>query len=313
MCGDARPIHSADESRVVQYSFKDVTSPPKAAVIDLLARVDRAVASFESQRAGQIPKRVLYATLLTPAPTEGYTHSTTSAVFKQHHVSKFRWGQIPWENQAIIYTEDAFPEFRQWLKDRGGHVFRVPPLLCDKARDKRYRYQFTKLQFWNLTDWDMIVYTDLDTLITGDISNLWSSCPDDYNLCTIDEPRYFEIGYTYSNGGVLLVRPKKEFYDFIIEGRRTYQNRTFLCEQDFFNFFLTNRQDGIVDPKYNTMGFDPKRTTRFQEGKILHFDLRLVNELYEGVTPAERDFVNQIIVKLDKEGAAFPDPASNTT
>ncbi|GBG33427.1 Galactinol synthase 7, partial [Hondaea fermentalgiana] len=106
---------------------------------------------------------------------KGHTHSTTPEAFKAHHVSKFVNGKIPWENQAIIYTENAFPEYRAWLKARGGHTIEVPPLFCENGRDKRYKYQFTKLQMWNLTEWDTIVYTDLDTLVTGDISQLWRS------------------------------------------------------------------------------------------------------------------------------------------
>ncbi|GBG30101.1 Galactinol synthase 1 [Hondaea fermentalgiana] len=306
---EGNTVHRVDDSIVVQYDPTHAESMERSDVRAMLESIDRDLDSFESQRKHEVPKRVLYITMLTPSPPDESTHSTTIEVFKQHHISKFAIGGIPWENQAIVYTENAFPEFRKWLEDRGGHTIEVPPLFCENGRDARYKYQFTKLQLWNLTDWDVIVYTDLDTLIMGDISTLWSSCIPGVNLCGVEETVYLPKKH-YLNGGMLIARPDATFYKYLIESRKTYDKSTFLCEQDYLNYQLTTRRIGVVDSKYNIMSFDYTRQVRFQQAKIVHYVMYQVDNLQGGITPDERDYIHEVIAKVDKIGESYPDPGA---
>ncbi|GBG35297.1 Hypothetical Protein FCC1311_115202, partial [Hondaea fermentalgiana] len=120
---ERRPTHQLKNAFVIQYD----SSKPSRSLRTILTDLDRMVGNIEAQLAGLLPKRVLYATLLTPKPETEPINSVNTDWLIQHHVSLFVNGKIPWEQQGLIYTNDALPEFRKWLEDRGGKTIEVDP------------------------------------------------------------------------------------------------------------------------------------------------------------------------------------------
>ncbi|GBG30109.1 Galactinol synthase 1 [Hondaea fermentalgiana] len=230
--------------------------------------------------------------------------------FKRHMVSKFTLGKIPWENMGIIVApgapKNAFPEFREWLVARGGHAIEVDPLLCEGGNKEKYKYQFTKLKVWSLP-YDVIVYTDLDTLVTGDISKLWSSCISGVHMCGVEEEWQLP-GEHYFNGGMFVARPNDFFYQEIINGYEKWDGWRGLCEQEFLNRYLKPERIGTLDGKYNVMSFSSNRKQLFLDAKLIHYDMIEIDGLYHKTTIEERDYVHAMIDRVKKFGERYPNP-----
>ncbi|GBG34054.1 Galactinol synthase 1 [Hondaea fermentalgiana] len=274
----------------------------RAFLQDAINDVDNRLANFMSAARQEVAKRALYATLLTPTPPHADgLHSLDLGVVERHFLSMHINGRIPWSQMGIIYTgDDPHPAIRKWLRERGGVEIKVDPLLCDveKARDRRYMYQFTKLQMWNLTDYDAIIYTDLDTFIVGDISDMWRKCDAGLIACGVDEVvrlpqrRYF-------NGGVFIAKPSHEAYRKLMQGRKRFPDAA-LCEQDFLNDFLTAQGFGSLDSRYNNMAFLENQPLPHRQGLIVHYVPEFIDKLILGNTQADKDFLFGEFDRFDK-------------
>ncbi|GBG31474.1 Inositol phosphorylceramide glucuronosyltransferase 1 [Hondaea fermentalgiana] len=288
---ETKTVHKLKDAFVIQYAPSHVPSTARADFSILFRKVDRVVDLFSAELKNRMPWHVLYATLLTPPTQEGEAVITSSAALMKHFVSQFALGKIPWKNQAIIYTENAYPEVREWLVAKGGHAIKVPSLLCPNPRGARSKYGFTKLQLFGLKDWDVVVHIDPGTIILDDITRLWRACPSEFNLCLVEEPEHKPEAH-YPNDGVLVTRPDTAFYRRIMNCRKRFSPSRTPCETDFFYRFLKPQGYGLLDPKYNMMAFDPYRRLGFVGAKIIRTDL-----LEKGGSREERSFLD---AKLDE-------------
>lgn len=116
---------------------------------------------------------------------------------------------------------------------------------------------------------DRILSLDVDTIVDGDISDLWDlPIGDEYYLSASVEPSRSEHeGYSYVNIGVALYNLKKlrdGMVDKVIEELNT--NRHTYVEQDVFNI-LCEGQILEMDPIYNSTKF----TEEVKNAKIVHY------------------------------------------
>ena len=109
---------------------------------------------------------------------------------------------------------------------------------------------------------DKILYLDGDTIIRGNLSDLWKVNLDSYVIGasiepTIDKKRRIDLGlekYPYYNSGVLLINLKKwreeNIGNKIIDFYRKNNKKMFAPDQDALNCFLKD-EIYTLSPKYN--------------------------------------------------------------
>lgn len=112
------------------------------------------------------------------------------------------------------------------------------------------------------------IYLDVDTILTGDISTLFSESIDEYPLAAVSEEFYKNNGEflkeniypeyqnpeNYFNAGVLILNIQKlienNFSDSLIETTAKYANKLNCADQDVFNIVFEDNYKKL-DFKYN--------------------------------------------------------------
>ena len=87
----------------------------------------------------------------------------------------------------------------------------VVPKLHTKSSNDRYRWLNSKLWLWNFTEYDKIVYYDLDIRIQGNPARCVSKCPESAELCASRDPvaTWPKKDPLYFNAGFLILKPNK--------------------------------------------------------------------------------------------------------
>lgn len=130
----------------------------------------------------------------------------------------------------VLLTAEVERAMAPVLQNDGCEVRVVPkianPHVNHPSFQKRLLYVFTKLNLFNMLDFDRIVYLDADTLVTANIDELFG-CGD---LCAVPRDQFF-------NAGVLVLTPRKDIYEDL------YAKRAVLTsynggEQGFLNNYF---------------------------------------------------------------------------
>lgn len=123
-------------------------------------------------------------------------------------------------------------------------------------------------------DVDRLIYLDVDTIVQGDISDLWNVDLGDYTVAAAQDvgktvdcewggiANYKELGLTadtkYFNSGVLVINPKKwreaDYSNQVITALSTYKQYVQLADQYGLNVVLANKWLEL-DPKWNWFAF----------------------------------------------------------
>ena len=120
-----------------------------------------------------------------------------------------------------------------------------------KCEDKRFtwKYTFDKLNIFNLTEYEKIVYIDTDMLITENIDHLF-----DYPAFTAasNEP-FIKDELSKFNSGVLVVEPDIEDYNNLIYIAKLFDKNELnnIGDQDVLNFYF--KRANILPKEYNVM------------------------------------------------------------
>ena len=131
-----------------------------------------------------------------------------------------------------------------YLSRSGWKICRVPliePVQPEKVLD-RFRQQFTKLVLWTWTEFERIVYLDADTLVTRDISGLFTCLPADAN----EDPASCDFAATldYADGafrkgfnmGVFALKPSlKTFTAYLELSQKDTSYDLIMAEQGMLN------------------------------------------------------------------------------
>ena len=137
------------------------------------------------------------------------------------------------EPLVAMVTPDVTPAGRTRLAGDGWTVVEVQPIDNPMAAEHRlfdrFGGVFTKLNAWNLTDYDKLVYVDADTLVLRNVDELFerrdfAAAPDFFR------PDHF-------NSGVMVLEPSRERYTAMLEAlpaTRSYDGG----DQGFLNVFL---------------------------------------------------------------------------
>ena len=141
--------------------------------------------------------------------------------------------------------------------------------------------QFTKLSLWNMTDFDAIVYLDVDTLVLGDISHLHELVADPsrtrFEFAAVADNWHGKFAYHF-NAGVLVLHPSTAVFNELLRTMTVPGNyHPTMAEQAFLNAFFQLRYlqlPVIYNVNLAMYSAYPDLWKRLQpDFKIVHFTL----------------------------------------
>ena len=153
----------------------------------------------------------------------------------RHHESMARCG---WTRQVVVPAIDSPDPGRH---DNGDHYYALGKV-------------YTKLHLWNLTQYERVLYLDLDTLPVAQFAQLFEQRLDphcDAGAMALDivavggNPQYF-------NTGVMLVLPSAELWRNLVGNVTLVPHDPALADQNFLNAYLKGRIC-FLPRKYNCM------------------------------------------------------------
>lgn len=144
-------------------------------------------------------------------------------------------------------------------------------------------------------DAEKLIYLDVDTIVQGDISELWNTDLKGHIVAAAQDvgkvvscefagvPNYLELGLTadtkYFNSGVLIINPKKWIEEDasakVIKALSDYKEHVRLADQYGLNVVLANRWLQL-DPNWNWFAFEENPSAR-----LVHFlDIKPIFSTY---------------------------------
>jgi len=134
-------------------------------------------------------------------------------------------------DRIVLVTSNVGAHSRQLLTQEGILVREMPqvhnPFMDNHLFQKRFASIFTKLLIFNMTQYHRVLYFDGDTLITGDLSNIFK-CG---KLCI----RYLDP--CYFNAGIIMTEPSQIMFSRLIEALN-YLSSYDGGDQGFLNDFF---------------------------------------------------------------------------
>eukprot|EP00005_Dracoamoeba_jomungandri_P008712 CAMPEP_0174270752 /NCGR_PEP_ID=MMETSP0439-20130205/45609_1 /TAXON_ID=0 /ORGANISM="Stereomyxa ramosa, Strain Chinc5" /LENGTH=222 /DNA_ID=CAMNT_0015360275 /DNA_START=179 /DNA_END=844 /DNA_ORIENTATION=+ len=120
------------------------------------------------------------------------------------------------------------------LREDGWKVVEVPRIKNQLM--KSYEYDsgiFTKLQLWNQTDYDKVIFLDADTLVLKNIDHLFN-CGD--GMCAyLGRPMKSMFNF---NVGVMVVKPSTELLEDMLEMVPILRSNRLRLEAGFLNIYF---------------------------------------------------------------------------
>ena len=238
--------------------------------------------AFTSEIAREERRRHAVATLLT-----------TSSYVSQAVVlgkSLLVYSHLPCTVEKIAFVpphSDLTREDHYRLSEVGWNVRRIPAISFPSrvnrhtVKHERYIPLLTKLSIFNMTAYDAILYLDSDTVVLGNI----------HELFTKDLPgmraRGMHLGWARDQGGefmartfnagVMLVIPSTPLYNRLLQFLRFGRFDTNMVEQGLLNsFFGTTQYD--IHQKFNMLSPTPMQNATLYQG--IKDDIRIFHSTY---------------------------------
>ena len=122
-------------------------------------------------------------------------------------------------------------------------VKNIPPPL--QGTWSHFIHQFTKLTLWNMTEFDAIVYLDVDTLVLDEISHLHELVVDPsrtrFEFAAVADNWHGKFAYHF-NAGVLVLHPSSAVFNELLRTMTLPDNyHPAMAEQAFLNAFFQLR------------------------------------------------------------------------
>ena len=134
---------------------------------------------------------------------------------------------------------------------------------AEQALTRASRRAYDKLISWNLTEYEAVLFIDLDTLVIGDIAPLFETWPGILRsagmslAAATDQPYHWSFRWTAAgdrfNSGVMLLLPDVQTFQWLERGLHFIKYDQFqMGEQSYLNIALS-RQRMELPGTYNAM------------------------------------------------------------
>jgi len=224
----------------------------------------------------------------------------------------------------LLITPNISEETISILKQAEINTILIEPIknpILDDKKDRRY-YNYSKLNMWNLTQFDKIVYLDADMIVMDNIDELF----DKPNLSAVNSGGMIKKDWVQLNSGLMVIEPSSAIFEDMreqigkIEKEKGKGDQAFLHQyfsdwperdelhllhiynlfdnhieihKKHFGFYLEEKSD-------NNLKFDPKRI------KIIHFigqtkPWNMIDEIKKSDKKDEQTNAQKIWVKIYRE------------
>ena len=182
----------------------------------------------------------------------------------------------------VVIPQDAPEDLVRKIQGLDLQVVRAPmveldPALQKKNQAERWNITFFKLAIFNLTQFDKVVYLDLDMILLGNIDALFEKP----HMAAVAAGNCVYADWTGLNSGLMVVEPNEA------EFRRILGQMVPACEyrlgrglgfgdQDVINFSYPDwysRKELVLSEAYNTLIYhtdDVCRLVPFRDLKVIH-------------------------------------------
>ena len=226
-----------DEMTTFSPCFPSTLLNSNVACHDSIACQDPSVKKTKTRPSSDLSRQVFFSALYTD------NNFLEGALLLGHTLKKYH----PHHQMYMMHLETALStrtlcSLRQvgWIPRA---VQNIPPPL--QGTGPRFINQFTKLILWNMTDFDAIVYLDVDTLVLGDISHLHQLVANPsrtrFEFAAVADSWYGKFTYHF-NAGVLVLHPSTAVFNELLGTMRVPGNyHPTMAEQAFLNAFFQLR------------------------------------------------------------------------
>ena len=171
------------------------------------------------------------------------------------------------------------------LEDAGWRVKslnRIPP-RDEAGTYPRFRDQFTKLELWNIDEYEANIYFDSDTFVIGNIDellNIYQSFKTDRHKIGVTRDIRAGLWQRTFNMGVFVVKPNKTEYKYLLDLKNDddFKFETTMSEQGFLNEVYKNQWYEIGFENNANLAFLTEKPdywwARSNEINIIHFTLQ---------------------------------------
>jgi len=203
---------------------------------------------------------ILFVTMSVDAPGKNYDN------LLECWLKQMRYHKIP--NVAVMMGQYN-ARHTQLSRQHNARVIPVKPYSTKSTEYASYKWQGTKVNLFNLTEWQTIVYFDMDFIFHDSPKLCIPLCR--HTICAVQD-RYWMIGKRkgYFNAGMLIIRPSAQLFD---RAKRAIEKSPPMrfAEQDILNRVFKPQ---LLPRLCNVLG--PSQTEMKVKRGLLHEKLWLV-------------------------------------
>jgi len=190
----------------------------------------------------------------------------------KHNINARRIMMVTKETNTVGIIDRL--EFAGWTTK----LVHVIPQPGKPSPTMRFRQMFTKLHIWELTECDVAVFLDVDTLVLKNFNELFTILPNELQFAAT--PDIFYDNYVFNiNAGVFVCKPNVELFQTLLDNSIKNQDKydQNMVEQGFFNYYFklsTLRLPFIYNANLAIWKFNNLDWKAFEDQiKIIHYTL----------------------------------------
>jgi len=112
---------------------------------------------------------------------------------------------------SLLVSPILSKETLDTLKKHGIHTIEIVPIknpILDDPKDRRY-YNYSKLNMWNMTQYDKVVYLDADMVVLHNIDELFEK----KNMSAVNAGGWIKKDWLQLNSGLLVLEPNSLVFE----------------------------------------------------------------------------------------------------
>ncbi|ORX85838.1 nucleotide-diphospho-sugar transferase [Anaeromyces robustus] len=229
---------------------------------------------------------------------DNYYMYTSAIVYRLLHKEEIRTKRND-VDVVVMVTEDVADWKLRGLHNLGAVIKRVHKITMDSAilKNKRWKNCYTKLQMFEMTEYETIVYLDADLFIKKNIDELFDIANDvrnktgrnDFFGAVTDGPIRDMYNHKENKGmlnaGIMILTPEVTVYNDLLElaPRSNLYNAMFM-EQGLLSLYYTdddnlfNRTRYHLDPRYNAQWLSDSNMEFYDKVYVIHQKLGKVEK-----------------------------------
>ena len=191
---------------------------------------------------------------------------------------------------CILYTDNLKEETKSKIKETNCNVVEVPNLGLMESR-YNWHNTFSKFEIFNQTQFDKLVYLDVDILLRCNVDELFEH--EHLSMCWFGGEHE---NLKFYNSGVMVLKPSRSDYDSLFKffyeclSKGKVRHIFLKTDQQIISYIL-NDDINELDNIYNM----DSRDTKTENPKIVHFvkDSKPWNKSYKPINDKQKIYIDE--------------------